>query len=238
MKLSFGEHLDYLRLLSVTAPSWTHGCMHTWIHGYIDVCSLLVQQDMGAHLSPDDLHRLTAGMSDGLAGDDAAVLSAATREAMSAQPTGFTLSTTKVKTPVPFLLKHTMREYQHIGLDWLVTIYKKKLNGILADEMGLGKTIQVRYTVPSYMLVDVQPLSCIQPSWSSASRTCSRTLMQLLNSMYQVHVGCIVHTCHACPILLTEVPMLAASQQTIALLAYLACEEGVWGPHLVVVPTR
>ncbi|PIK53751.1 putative helicase domino isoform X4 [Apostichopus japonicus] len=33
-------------------------------------------------------------------------------------------------------------EYQHIGLDWLVTIHDKKLNGILADEMGLGKTIQ------------------------------------------------------------------------------------------------
>uniref|UniRef100_A0A3B4U299 Helicase ATP-binding domain-containing protein n=1 Tax=Seriola dumerili TaxID=41447 RepID=A0A3B4U299_SERDU len=30
----------------------------------------------------------------------------------------------------------------HIGLDWLVTMYEKKLNGILADEMGLGKTIQ------------------------------------------------------------------------------------------------
>ncbi len=42
----------------------------------------------------------------------------------------------------PFLLKHTMREYQHIGLDWLATIYTRRLNGILADEMGLGKTIQ------------------------------------------------------------------------------------------------
>lgn len=42
----------------------------------------------------------------------------------------------------PFLLKHTMREYQHIGLDWLATIYMRRLNGILADEMGLGKTIQ------------------------------------------------------------------------------------------------
>lgn len=73
----------------------------------------------------------------------------------------------QVKTPVPFLLKHALREYQHIGLDWLVTIYKKRLNGILADEMGLGKTIQA-----------------------------------------------------------------------ISLLAYLACEEGVWGPHLIVVPTR
>ena len=41
----------------------------------------------------------------------------------------------------PFLLKHTMREYQHIGLDWLTTIYNRRINGILADEMGLGKTI-------------------------------------------------------------------------------------------------
>ncbi|KAG7668752.1 hypothetical protein Ndes2437B_g07158 [Nannochloris sp. 'desiccata'] len=90
-----------------------------------------------------------------------------TMEAMAAaQPTGYTLDTTKVKTPVPFLLKGQLREYQHIGLDWLVTLYHRRLNGILADEMGLGKTIQ-----------------------------------------------------------------------TIALLAWLACERGDWGPHLVVVPT-
>ena len=69
-------------------------------------------------------------------------------------------------TPVPFLLKGDLREYQHVGLDWLATMHDRKLNGILADEMGLGKTIQ-----------------------------------------------------------------------TIALLAHLACEKGVWGPHLIVVPT-
>lgn len=82
------------------------------------------------------------------------------------QPKGNTLSTAQVVTKVPFLLKHTLREYQHVGLDWLVAMYEKKLNGILADEMGLGKTIQ-----------------------------------------------------------------------TIALLAHLACEKGIWGPHLIVVPT-
>lgn len=48
----------------------------------------------------------------------------------------------QVVTKIPFLLKHLLREYQHIGLDWLVTMYERKLNGILADEMGLGKTIQ------------------------------------------------------------------------------------------------
>lgn len=86
--------------------------------------------------------------------------------ARSAQPTGNTFSTTNVRTKFPFLVKHPLREYQHIGLDWLVTMYEKRLNGILADEMGLGKTIM-----------------------------------------------------------------------TIALLAHLACEKGIWGPHLIVVPT-
>ncbi|KAB1263802.1 Helicase SRCAP [Camelus dromedarius] len=62
--------------------------------------------------------------------------------AESLQPKGYTLATTQVKTPIPLLLRGQLREYQHIGLDWLVTMYEKKLNGILADEMGLGKTIQ------------------------------------------------------------------------------------------------
>jgi helicase SWR1 len=71
-----------------------------------------------------------------------------------------------VKTPIPHLLRGTLREYQHYGLDWLAGLYNNHINGILADEMGLGKTIQ-----------------------------------------------------------------------TIALLAHLAVEHEVWGPHLVVVPT-
>lgn len=70
------------------------------------------------------------------------------------------------RTPVPHLLRGTLREYQHFGLDWLAGLYSNNINGILADEMGLGKTIQ-----------------------------------------------------------------------TIALLAHLAVEHEVWGPHLVVVPT-
>ena len=93
-------------------------------------------------------------------------LESMTEEMASAQPTGNTLQTSRVNTPVPFLLRASMREYQHIGLDWLATLHDKKFNGILADEMGLGKTLQ-----------------------------------------------------------------------TIALLAHLACSHGIWGPHLVVVPT-
>lgn len=76
------------------------------------------------------------------------------------------LSTHALKTPVPSLLRGTLREYQHFGLDWLAGLYANGTNGILADEMGLGKTIQ-----------------------------------------------------------------------TIALLAHLALEHEVWGPHLIVVPT-
>lgn len=59
-----------------------------------------------------------------------------------------------------------LRPYQQIGLNWLVSMHERRLNGILADEMGLGKTLQ-----------------------------------------------------------------------TIALLAHLAACRGLWGPHLVVVPT-
>lgn len=51
------------------------------------------------------------------------------------QPTGNTLSTTQVTVKVPFLLRGTLREYQHVGLEWLVTMHDKRLNGILADEM-------------------------------------------------------------------------------------------------------
>ena len=68
----------------------------------------------------------------------------------------------------PFVLskKLALREYQHVGLNWLVSLHERRLNGILADEMGLGKTVQ-----------------------------------------------------------------------TISLLAYLAAYRGIWGPHLIVVPT-
>jgi helicase SWR1 len=46
------------------------------------------------------------------------------------------------RTEVPYLLRGTLREYQHDGLDWLANLYESETNGILADEMGLGKTIQ------------------------------------------------------------------------------------------------
>ncbi|KAI8572620.1 hypothetical protein RHMOL_Rhmol01G0213500 [Rhododendron molle] len=37
----------------------------------------------------------------------------------------------------------TLRDYQLVGLQWMLSLYNNKLNGILADEMGLGKTVPV-----------------------------------------------------------------------------------------------
>lgn len=48
-----------------------------------------------------------------------------------------------VKTPIPFLLRGSLREYQHYGLDWLASLYNSNTNGILADEMGLGYVLQI-----------------------------------------------------------------------------------------------
>ncbi|KAI0468770.1 SNF2 family N-terminal domain-containing protein [Xylaria cf. heliscus] len=66
--------------------------------------------------------------------------------ASSVMKSGVSRSTTppsqSPKTEVPFLLRGSLREYQHYGLDWLAGLYKNQTNGILADEMGLGKTIQ------------------------------------------------------------------------------------------------
>jgi len=36
-----------------------------------------------------------------------------------------------------------LRDYQFVGLQWMISLYNNKINGILADEMGLGKTVQV-----------------------------------------------------------------------------------------------
>jgi helicase SWR1 len=44
----------------------------------------------------------------------------------------------QAQTPIPFLLHGQLREYQHVGLDWLASLYDNNTNGILADEMGLG----------------------------------------------------------------------------------------------------
>ncbi|KAL0045751.1 hypothetical protein WJX82_003498 [Trebouxia sp. C0006] len=97
----------------------------------------------GAVVPPAALDKGSKRQKDAIerAAEGKAHLEGVAKLANELQPTGSTLSTMQVHTKVPFLLKHGLREYQHIGLDWLMTIYTRRLNGILADEMGLGKTI-------------------------------------------------------------------------------------------------
>lgn len=49
------------------------------------------------------------------------------------------------EAPQPRCISSEMKlaPYQLIGLNWLVLMHNRGINGILADEMGLGKTIQV-----------------------------------------------------------------------------------------------
>jgi SNF2 family DNA or RNA helicase len=52
-----------------------------------------------------------------------------------------------VHVELPYFLNKNLqlREYQHIGLNWLVSLHERRLNGILADEMGLGNNIHTMY---------------------------------------------------------------------------------------------
>ncbi|XP_037537104.1 E1A-binding protein p400 [Nematolebias whitei] len=96
-------------------------------------------------------------------GRDIAEVAAATELLL---PKGSLRTTSSTRSPAPFLLHGVLREYQQIGVDWLINLHKKQLNGILADETGLGKTVQ-----------------------------------------------------------------------TVAYMAHLAGQEGIWGPHLIIVRT-
>ena len=55
------------------------------------------------------------------------------------------------------LVGGNLKDYQKIGLRWMVSLNKLRLNGILADEMGLGKTVQV-IALFAYLL-DVQNIN-------------------------------------------------------------------------------
>ncbi|XP_039480990.1 helicase domino isoform X1 [Drosophila santomea] len=112
--------------------------------------SLLADADVTGGAAGSEGTAGASGNKDDMLNDAAAL-------AESLQPKGNTLSSTNVVTPVPFLLKHSLREYQHIGLDWLVTMNERKLNGILADEMGLGKTIQT--------IALLAHLACAKGNW-------------------------------------------------------------------------
>ena len=45
-------------------------------------------------------------------------------------------------TPLPSTLQADLRDYQHIGFNWLARLSDLNIGACLADDMGLGKTIQ------------------------------------------------------------------------------------------------
>ncbi|MCO5312794.1 MAG: DEAD/DEAH box helicase [Microthrixaceae bacterium] len=51
--------------------------------------------------------------------------------------------TAPTPVPTPLSLDAKLRDYQHVGLDWLAFLQRSHLGGVLADDMGLGKTVQV-----------------------------------------------------------------------------------------------
>jgi len=114
------------------------------VHSTVSLADLVAGSDDGDDGNSSVVSKATtaaAAVTDGHATAESSLARAA-RAGAEIQPTGFTLATTNVTTHVPHLLRATLREYQIVGLQWLVTMYERGLNGVLADEMGLGKTMQ------------------------------------------------------------------------------------------------
>ncbi|KAI8992022.1 SNF2 family N-terminal domain-containing protein [Mycotypha africana] len=59
----------------------------------------------------------------------------------------------------------TLKDYQILGINWMLLLYRKGISGILADEMGLGKTAQViTFLGRLYELGDYGPHLIVVPS--------------------------------------------------------------------------
>ncbi|ORE05176.1 hypothetical protein BCV72DRAFT_209837 [Rhizopus microsporus var. microsporus] len=58
-----------------------------------------------------------------------------------------------------------LKDYQLLGINWMLLLYRKNISGILADEMGLGKTAQViSFLGRLYELGDQGPHLIIVPA--------------------------------------------------------------------------
>uniref|UniRef100_A0A668A6E1 E1A binding protein p400 n=1 Tax=Myripristis murdjan TaxID=586833 RepID=A0A668A6E1_9TELE len=158
IKLQFEIYEKRLKVLSLQKASGKGTeCREGSSHEAVAIDSLLsVDQYRGAD-------KASSSDTDGKSIRDIAEVAASTELIL---PKGSARTTSSTRSPAPFLLHGSLREYQQIGVDWLANLHKKHLNGILADETGLGKTVQ-----------------------------------------------------------------------TVAYMAHLAGQEGIWGPHLIVVRT-
>ena len=78
--------------------------------------------------------------------EESAVLAkAAADAARELKPAGCTLSAAQMKAIAPSLLASSLklREFQHVGVQWLAGMVEGGLNALLADDPGLGKRVQV-----------------------------------------------------------------------------------------------
>lgn len=89
----------------------------------------------------------TQAMQETTASSDAAKSSTASLGDAQSRYYSLAHSVEEVVRSQPSMLKPPsgakLRQYQMVGLQWMVSLYNNHLNGILADEMGLGKTVQV-----------------------------------------------------------------------------------------------
>lgn len=117
----------------------------------------------------------------------------------------------------PFLIKGVLREYQQIGLDWLVTLYHKRLNG----GRGRGRAAHRRR---------VGPWPVGAPPDAAAGRGVDVRRGALLVTRPQRN-SAITPSMPPCPVcsagILADEMGLGKTIQTIALLAHLACEKWV-----------
>lgn len=76
-----------------------------------------------------------------------------------------TVTSTGFKRPYLLTSRLSLREYQETGVNWLVSMCEKRINGILADEMGLGKTMVSAHAhiILLYTILDInsQSITCI-----------------------------------------------------------------------------
>ncbi|KNE63701.1 hypothetical protein AMAG_19034 [Allomyces macrogynus ATCC 38327] len=151
----------------------------------------------------------------------------------------------------PKLLACELKEYQLKGLEWLISLYEQGINGILADEMGLGKTVQsialLAWLAENHGMwgpyLVVTPASTLHnwqqelerfvpgfkviPYWGTPTdREYQLKGLEWLISLYEQGINGI----------LADEMGLGKTVQSIALLAWLAENHGMWGPYLVVTP--
>ncbi|TRM68940.1 SNF2 family N-terminal domain-containing protein [Schizophyllum amplum] len=103
------------------------------------------------------------------------------------------------------------------------------------DPVVRSKSTEDEPTVPEYL----EPYAVAPVHWDPKQKVMSPLLLRGVLRPYQqdgLEWLAHLHTTNQNGILADEMG-LGKTIQTIALLAHLACDRGIWGPHLIIVPT-